>query len=154
MSPGWLPGQPRALVRRRTLPYTPGRRRRRPARRTSVPANMGDTDLMLFDQARELPVATVRRAPRSQFALLVGDLQRWVGARWRWFRPRTVPTLVAFAGMLGVLQAVDYLSHPPVDSVATAAELRIYIDGTPYRNGTPVPDLEGTGYRVRLVVQQ
>jgi hypothetical protein len=154
VSPGWLPGQPRALVRRRTLPYTPGRRRRSPARRTSLRPNMGDTELMLFDQVRELPVATVRRAPRSQFALLVGDLQRWMATRWRWFRPRTVPVLVAFAGMLGVLQAVDYLSHPQVESVATATEPMIYIDGTPYKNGTPMPDLEGTRYHVRLVVQQ
>lgn len=109
---------------------------------------------MLFDQVRELPVATVRRAPRSHFELLVGDLQRWVATRWRWLRPRTIPVLVAFAGMLGVLQAVDYLSHPQVESVATATEPVIYIDGTPYQNGAPIPDLEGTHYRVRLVLQQ
>jgi hypothetical protein len=79
---------------------------------------------MLFDQVRELPVATLRRAPGSRLALFAGDLQRWWIARWQWFRPRTVPVLVAFLGMLGVIQAVNYLSHPPPsDQVSAQAEL-------------------------------
>lgn len=116
IGPGWLPplgpGRARTSVRPRPLP----RLRRRITRRrfAAAPAEVPvDNEIMLFDQGRELPVATVRRAPRSKLAMLAGDLSRWVATRWDWFRPRTVPVLVAFAGMLAMLQAVSYLSGAP-----------------------------------------
>lgn len=110
---------------------------------------------MLFDQVRELPVATVRRDGASNVDVFLGDLWRWFSARWRWLRPRTIPVTVAFLGMLGVLQAVSYLSTTPPPPAATAAASgAIFVDGKPYLNGTRLPDLETSGYRVRLIVQQ
>ena len=156
--PGWLPGRARSPGRR-TLPYTRGRRRRtpKPARR---PITV-DTEPMLFDQVGELPVATVRRAPGSRVELLASDFARWVTARWRWFKPRTIPMTVAFLGMLAVIHAVHYLSHPPAASPPSAsiridhrtAGAMIFVDGKPYQDGARLPDLESTGYRVRLVLQ-
>ncbi len=67
---------------------------------------------MLFDQVRELPVATVWRAPGARVGLAVGGIRRWLARRWQWFRPRTVPVFVALLGMLAVLQSVRYLAHP------------------------------------------
>lgn len=72
---------------------------------------------MLFDQARELPVATVRRAPHAWFGRILGDLQQWLAARWSWLRPRTLPVLVAVAGMFAVISAVNYLSRPPAAAI-------------------------------------
>ena len=109
---------------------------------------------MLFDQKAELPVATVRRAPGSAVDSVTSDLRHWLAARWQWFRPRTIPVTVAFAGMLGVLHAVSYLSTPPPHSVASAAMSgAIFVDGKPYQDGTRLPDFD-SGYRVRLVIQQ
>lgn len=113
---------------------------------------------MLFDQVQELPVATLRRAPRSTVELLAGDLQRWFAARWQWFRPRTIPVLVAFVGMLGVVRAVNYLSNPPAAMTGSAsietpaAGTMIYVDGKPYRDGKRLDELPTSGYRVRLVL--
>ena len=76
---------------------------------------------MLFDQVGELPVATVRRAPGSHVELLASDLKHWIAARWRWFKPRTIPMGVAFVGMLGVLQVMNHLSQPPAETAATVA---------------------------------
>lgn len=110
---------------------------------------------MLGGQVGELPVATVRRAPGASAELLVSDLKRWLTARWRWFRPRTIPVTVAFVGMLGMLQAVNYLSTPPATHAQTTTMSgAIFIDGKPYKDGSRIPDLESSGYRVRLVLQQ
>ena len=107
-----------------------------------------------FDQKAELPVATARRAPGSAVDSVTSDLRHWLAARWQWFRPRTIPVTVAFAGMLGVLHAVSYLSTPPPHSVASGAMSgAIFVDGKPYQDGTRLPDFD-SGYRVRLVIQQ
>jgi hypothetical protein len=76
---------------------------------------------MLFDRVGELPVATVRRAPGSPVELLASDLKRWIAARWRWFKPRTIPVAVAFVGMLGVIESMNQLSQPPAETAATVA---------------------------------
>lgn len=157
IGPGWIPGRPRPLVRKRTLPYTRRRSSRRRVPKAAPQPRAGDTEVMLFDQVRELPVATVRRAPRTLLPRLAGDLSRWLLARWEWFRPRMIPVAVALVGMLAVLRAVDYLSHPhtgaadPAHAQAGSSGL-MYVDGTLYRDGAPVaaPD---RGFRVRLVVQ-
>jgi len=67
---------------------------------------------MLFDGAQaELPTATLRSsASQARHRVVVGDLHRWLADRWRWLRPRTVPLLVAFAGMFAILGATKYLS--------------------------------------------
>lgn len=109
---------------------------------------------MLFDEVRELPVATVRRAPRAQLAILLGQLQRWLAARWTWLRPRMIPIAVAAVGTVGVVHAVDYLARPlatSTDADATACPV-LYIDGTPHPDGLPLAELATPGYRVRLVL--
>lgn len=98
-------------------------------------------------------MATVRRAPGSTVELVASDLRRWLAARWQWFKPRTIPVTVAFVGMLGVLQAVEYLSTPPPQSAGTAVSGAIFVDGKPYQDGTRLPDFD-SGYRVRLVIKQ
>ena len=96
---------------------------------------------MLWNQARELPIATVLRAPRTRMARAIGDLSRWFGERWTWLRPRTLPVVVAVVGMFAVLNAVNYLARPP----AAAIEL----------NDQPNTDVQPTyGFHVKLVLQQ
>jgi hypothetical protein len=110
---------------------------------------------MLFDQVRELPVATLRRAPRARLGLVVGHLRRWLSLRWHWFRPRTVPVLVAMLGMVAVLQSVSYLSHPSAPAPTPAGF--VMIGGGPPGatlqaggNATRVP-APTSPYQVRLV---
>ncbi|HVK83705.1 MAG TPA: hypothetical protein VM513_06340 [Kofleriaceae bacterium] len=80
---------------------------------------------MLFDRGSELPQATVRRAPPDWGDLLAGDFLRWSITRWQWLRPRMVPVVVAFIGMLGMLEAVDYLSQSPDVQVSTPTQVRL-----------------------------
>jgi hypothetical protein len=133
IAPGWLPplgpGRARTSVRPRALPYL----RRKIVRRriAAAPAEASvDTEDMLFDQGRELPVATVRRAPRSKLAMLAGGLSRWISTRWSWFRPRMVPVFVAFVGMLATVHAVSYLSGAPYEPAPApaAAPVTVQID--------------------------
>ena len=67
---------------------------------------------MLFDGAQaELPTATLRpSASQARHRVIAGDLHRWLAGRWSWLRPRTVPLLAAFAGMVAILGATKYLS--------------------------------------------
>lgn len=66
---------------------------------------------MLFDGPADLPTATLRsRASAARHRVIAADLASWFATRWRWLRPRTVPLLVAFVGMLGVLGATKYLT--------------------------------------------
>jgi hypothetical protein len=63
---------------------------------------------MLFDQPpAELPVATV--VPRDARSQIAADLRAWVIAKWDWFKPRTIPMVVAFVGMLAVIGSASYL---------------------------------------------
>jgi hypothetical protein len=68
-------------------------------------------EVMLFDGSRaELPVARLRpRTSQARHHVLRGCLQQWLAHHWRWLRPRAVPMIVAFLGMLGVLGATKYL---------------------------------------------
>jgi hypothetical protein len=68
-------------------------------------------DVMLFDGSRtELPIARLRpRTSQARHHVIRGCLQQWLAHRWRWLRPRAVPMIVAFLGMLGVLGATKYL---------------------------------------------
>lgn len=130
----------RSPVLWRTRAYTRKRRRvNTEAARTRSPV---DTEDMLFDRGMELPQATIRRAPRAWGDILAGDFKRWVLSRWSWLRPRTVPVVVAFVGMLGMLQAVEYLSSAGDAPAAIAGDA-----ATPYVDGEPAP----AGHQVRLV---
>jgi hypothetical protein len=107
---GWLPSLSRPS-RRRTLPYS-GRNRRVISRRSKAappPVSVNDGD-MLFDQPpAELPVATM--VPKDRGTQLAADLRAWFAARWQWFRPRTIPMVVAFVGMLAVIGAATWLRN-------------------------------------------
>jgi len=61
---------------------------------------------MLFDGPADLPTAILRsRASEARHRVIAGHLYRWLALRWSWLRPRTVPLIVAFAGMLALLGA-------------------------------------------------
>ena len=99
----------RPVSRRRTLAYTK-RRRRSPRRERAAPTNVVNDEAMIFDQPpAELPVATV--VPRDGKSRLRADMFAWLSAKWRWFKPRTVPMIVAFVGMLGVIGSANYLRN-------------------------------------------
>ena len=65
----------------------------------------------MFDAPRELPVATVRRAPAPVVARLAGAFAAWLGARWQWLRPRSIPVLVAALSLVALVNAVNYLGR-------------------------------------------
>ncbi len=94
---------------------------------------------MLFDQATDLPMATVRRAPRSTIPRIIGELEQWLAARWSWLRPRTLPVVVALVGMFAVLNAVNYLSRPPAAAITM--------------DDVPTTEAPSYGFHVKLVLQ-
>lgn len=111
---GWLPRhRPRGL-RRPPLAYTRLRRRSRTRSNREAPSTTSvNTEIVLFDRGPcEFPVATVRpRSAHARAIALVGALQAWLVAQWKFLRPRAVPCAVAGAGMLAVLAFSDYLTH-------------------------------------------
>jgi hypothetical protein len=121
IGPGWIPRyRPRGLTPlKRTLAYTRGRRRAstRRAPQTRV-AGVGMAELVSFDHGpAEFPVAALRpREARARVVALVAALQRWLVARWRWFKPRTIPCAVACLGMIAVMVSADYLAHYKSDA--------------------------------------
>jgi hypothetical protein len=108
-----LPSQSRPS-RRRTLPYTKRYRRLAAdgkAKRSAVaPPVLADDQAMLFDlPPAALPVATV--VPKDRGTQLAADLRGWLATRWYWFKPRTIPMIVAFVGMLAVIGAATWLRN-------------------------------------------
>jgi hypothetical protein len=55
-----------------------------------------------------LPTATLVRGADAASTLL-GNARGWLEQQATWLRPRAIPMMVAFAGMLGVLASVNYL---------------------------------------------
>ena len=117
IGPGWLPRyRPRGVLplSKRTIAYTRVRRRSRSQvnnqARSAQPVN---TEIVLFDhRPAEFPVATARpREARAQLIALAAALQRWLLARWQWFKPRTIPCAVAALGMIAVLAFSQYLAN-------------------------------------------
>jgi len=123
IGPGWMPSRPRPLPRARRGPlYWLGYRasvggsaaRRRRSGRDA--ANRRDdepvacnTRRVLFDGPRiKLPVATLLASGAHTRRRM--DLDRWLSLRWDWIRPRAVPLLAAFVGLLLSLGAVKYTS--------------------------------------------
>ncbi len=100
-----------------------------------------DNGGVLWNQARELPTATVLRAPHSTMGRALGGLSRWIALRWTWLRPRTVPALVALLGMFAMLNAVNYLSRPPAAAIRLADQ--------------PNTDVQPAyGFHIKLVLRQ
>ena len=106
---------PRYVPRfRKRIAITYKRMRRRPARRKEATRiERVHSDTMAFDHGpAEFPMATIRpREARGAVVAAVAALQRWLIARWQWFKPRTMPCVVAGLGMLAVIAAADYLAH-------------------------------------------
>jgi hypothetical protein len=67
-----------------------------------------DNEAMLFTAA-DLPQAIV--IPREGRARLSAETRRWASARWSWLRPRTLPMLVAFTGLVAIIASGRYLSN-------------------------------------------
>jgi hypothetical protein len=67
---------------------------------------------MLFDGLpTELPTATLLSTAAHDRQLAIGGrIRQWFDDRWAWIRPRTVPLIAAFAGMIAVLGTTKYLS--------------------------------------------
>jgi len=123
-----MPSQPRPLgrVRRGQLSYPSVHVRIRRARATRpgsaapprspaapvAPAGC-DAPRRHFEVCpAELPTATLwsgRLQPRRR--VLAAHLQHWLAAHWAWLRPRWLPLIAAFAGMLAVVGATRYLSE-------------------------------------------
>jgi hypothetical protein len=78
-----------------------------------------NTEPMLFDlPPSELPVATVRS---HGITAVASGLRRWMAARWQWFRPRSIPVMVAVLGTAALVGSGRYLSnlaHPPTERMA------------------------------------
>jgi hypothetical protein len=104
---GWLPSLARpSQQRKRTLPYRRVVRRR--VRNVAPVASRVNDETMLFDQPpAELPVAVVMS--KSRKTQVVTGISAWLVARWRWFRPRTVPMIVACVGLFAVVAFANYL---------------------------------------------
>jgi hypothetical protein len=115
IGPGWLPSRPISRLKR-TLSYTRKRRtargRRQKARTETKPRVHHDHTVIFHTGPSEFPVATVVPHDSASFArVATADLGRWFVAKWSWFRPRTVPVLVAALGFLAVLASANYLRH-------------------------------------------
>lgn len=135
IGPGWLPGyRPRLQPRKRTLAYTRQRRRSHPRtkKQDGAPRTV-NTEIVLFDHGpAEFPVATaVPREPRARVVAMLASLERWVRARWDWFKPRTVPCAVAVLGMVAVIASADYLAHQHDDDTSSARPRIVRINVAP-----------------------
>lgn len=107
IGPGWMPSRPRPMAKvKRLVRYVP-RVRRKPVSHEAPAA----VEVALFaSSVAALPVATLMpRRGDGRPAVIRGALGRWTEARWRWLRPRAIPLLVAFMGLVGVLNARSYL---------------------------------------------
>lgn len=113
IAPGQMPSRPRPLPRRRSL-FTlrvPRRRTRQRATTTGSVRAPSDGACAFRLGPVALPVATLRPgAWQARHRVLGGHVQRWLAMQWAWLRPRTLPMIVALAGMFAVLGATRYLS--------------------------------------------
>ena len=123
----WFPNAlARPISRRRTLPYTRKRRvaiSHRP--KAAAPSADAHTEDMIFDRPMELPPAQV--ISRDRRTQLAADLRAWFAARWQWFKPRTIPMIVAFVGLLLVMGAANWLRAYAVAMPAPTAKLQITV---------------------------
>ena len=107
IGPGWMPSRPRPMSRGKRGLFAYRRRCRR--NRERVP--LLDLSHSYDGAPQPLPPAILLatgQLPRHR--MLTGQLERWLVERWLWLRPRSLPLVVAFVGMFGVLSAVKQLS--------------------------------------------
>ncbi len=114
IGPGWLPSRPISRWKKRTLAYVRPRRKR--AKRSAVPVQRAhaaeDPNVIFYYGPVEFPTAmVVPNDSRSKFRAGMTGFGRWLLGGWSWFRPRTVPVMVAALGFLAVLASADYLRH-------------------------------------------
>jgi hypothetical protein len=107
IGPGWMPSRPRPMNRGKRRLFSYRRRTRRGRERVPL------VDLSHSYDGAPLPLpaavlVSTGQLPRHR--MLTGALERWLRERWLWLRPRSVPIVIAFAGMLAVLSAVKQLS--------------------------------------------
>jgi hypothetical protein len=88
-----------------------------------------NTEIVAFDRGpAEFPVATMRPLDAgARVTALFGALEKWLAARWQWFRPRTVPCAVAGLGMMAVLWFSEYLTQEHADT-ARATPSVVHVD--------------------------
>lgn len=86
-------------------------------RKRRLPASNGT----FWEGTSEFPVATIRPRHRGHVQYAIGALTRWLAARWSWFKPRSIPVVVATLGMVGIVALSDYLAHHIEQKAPTAA---------------------------------
>lgn len=105
---------------RKKLPFTYMRKRtRRRQKQAHTRERVQPETMDLFEASdlsrhgpSEFPVATMRpRDARGGAVAAIAELQRWFVARWQWFKPRTLPCVVAALGLVAMVAAGDYLAH-------------------------------------------
>jgi hypothetical protein len=96
-----------------------------------------------------LPTATLRATTAAWHRVAAGDLQRWIGERWSWLRPRTVPIIVAFAAMLAMMDAVKrltiYARGDDVVQLPAAHNCVAHRAASPREHTRPLLMIEGAG---------
>jgi hypothetical protein len=76
-----------------------------------TPACCNTVDMLFDGLPAELPTATlVPTAAHDRHRAIGGRIRQWFDDRWHWIRPRTVPLIAAFVGMIAVLGTTKYLS--------------------------------------------
>lgn len=108
---------PFSRSRKRRLPAssprgcTPPHRQNRPGPHPAM-ARQAPSFGTFWEGTSEFPVATVRpRESGARVQYAIGALTRWLVARWSWFKPRSIPVVVATLGMVGIVALSDYLAH-------------------------------------------
>jgi hypothetical protein len=153
IGPGWMPSRPRPLPRPRRGPlYLLARPRRR---RAHVPASARNasgsthrddaadacTGGVLFDPRAKLPTATLLAS--GSLTRRRTDLDRWLSLRWDWVRPRAVPLLAAFVGLLLTLAAVKYTSLLSYDHAQVQRAGAASATNAPHRASKLPPTYQG-----------
>jgi hypothetical protein len=110
-----LPSRPINRWKKRTLAYVRVRRRRgkpRAPRGERAPGTHDDQTVIFQTGPVEFPTAILLpHDPTAHAHAFVGELARWISAKWAWLRPRTVPVMFAALGLLAMLESADYLRH-------------------------------------------
>jgi hypothetical protein len=89
---------------------------------------------VLFDEpSAQLPTATLRPiAPQARRRAFVVHLDQWLSVRWNWLRPRMLPLMAAFAGLLLTLGVVKYAGLLASDAGQLRMRPHVY-DARAYR---------------------
>jgi hypothetical protein len=109
LMPRYVPRAPR-----KRLPFSRSRKRR-------LPASSGT----FWEGTPEFPIATIRPRDGGHVQYAIGALTRWLVARWSWFKPRSIPVVVATLGMVGIVALSDYLAHHIDQKVPVAAKQKL-----------------------------